>query len=58
MTPWLNCFTLAIFERLRLGRGRLVIRMAFIGSFRADDRVIGWFAEQQGMAAACARWIG
>lgn len=48
MTPWLNCLTLAIIERVRLGRGRLAVKNHVHWELRADDRVIGWLPTKRG----------
>ena len=48
VTPWLNCFTLALFERLRLGQGRLVVKNRVHWELHADDRVIGWLPTSKG----------
>lgn len=47
-TPWLNCFTLALIERVRLGRGRLAIKNHVHWELRAEDRAIGWLPTRKG----------
>ena len=48
VTPWLNCYSLALIERLHLGRGRLVIKDHVHWELRADDRAIGWVPTRRG----------
>lgn len=48
VTPWLNCYSLALIERVRLGRGRLVIKNHVHWELRANDRAIGWIPSRIG----------
>lgn len=45
---WLNCLTLAIIERIRLGRGKITVKNHVHWELRADDRVIGWIPTKRG----------
>lgn len=53
-TPWLNCFTLALFERLRLGCGRVAIRDGHY-ELRIGDRAIGWVPSSKGWRRTVSR---